>query len=50
MTADIAKNDAMSFWDWTKGMQHSQAYDEVSSTSPRILMTRSASVERPSSI
>ena len=27
--ADIAKNDAMSFWDWTKGMQHSQAYDEV---------------------
>lgn len=27
--ADIAKNDAMSYWDWTKGMQHHQAYDEV---------------------
>jgi hypothetical protein len=26
---DIAKNDGMSSWDWTKGMQHSQAYDEV---------------------
>jgi mannose-6-phosphate isomerase-like protein (cupin superfamily) len=27
--ADIAKNDAMSYWDWTKGMQHYQSYDEV---------------------
>ncbi len=27
--ADIAKNDAMSYWDWTKGMQHHQSYDEV---------------------
>jgi hypothetical protein len=27
--ADIAKNDAMSTWDWTKGMQHHQTYDEV---------------------
>ena len=26
---DIAKNDGMSGWDWTKGMQHTQAYDEV---------------------
>jgi hypothetical protein len=27
--ADIAKNDGMSYWDWTKGMQHHQSYDEV---------------------
>lgn len=27
--ADIAKADAMSYWDWTKGMQHYQSYDEV---------------------
>jgi hypothetical protein len=27
--ADIAKADGMSHWDFTKGMQHSQAYDEV---------------------
>lgn len=27
--ADIAKNDGMSSWDWTKGMQHHQTYDEV---------------------
>lgn len=27
--ADIAKADAMSHWDFTKGMQHHQAYDEV---------------------
>jgi hypothetical protein len=27
--ADIAKNDGMSYWDWTKGMQHHQTYDEV---------------------
>ena len=26
---DIAKNDGMSGWDWTKGMQHTQTYDEV---------------------
>lgn len=26
---DIAKNDGMSGWDWTKGMQHTQSYDEV---------------------
>jgi len=27
--ADIAKKDGMSYWDWTKGMQHYQSYDEV---------------------
>ena len=27
--ADVAKNDGMSYWDWTKGMQHHQSYDEV---------------------
>jgi len=27
--ADITKNDPMAYWDWTKGMQHHQAYDEV---------------------
>jgi hypothetical protein len=27
--ADIAKNDGMYYWDWTKGMQHHQTYDEV---------------------
>lgn len=27
--ADLAKNDPMSYWDWTKGMQHHQTYDEV---------------------
>jgi hypothetical protein len=27
--ADIARNDAMSYWAWTKGMQHHKNYDEV---------------------
>jgi hypothetical protein len=27
--ADIARADSMSYWDWTKGMQHYQSYDEV---------------------
>jgi hypothetical protein len=27
--ADMARNDGMSSWDWTKGMQHYQTYDEV---------------------
>jgi hypothetical protein len=27
--ADIARNDGMYSWDWTKGMQHHQTYDEV---------------------
>jgi hypothetical protein len=27
--ADIARNDGMYTWDWTKGMQHYQTYDEV---------------------
>jgi mannose-6-phosphate isomerase-like protein (cupin superfamily) len=27
--ADIARADSMSYWDFTKGMQHHQAYDEV---------------------
>jgi mannose-6-phosphate isomerase-like protein (cupin superfamily) len=27
--ADVARNDGMYSWDWTKGMQHHQTYDEV---------------------
>jgi hypothetical protein len=27
--AELPKNDGMSYWDWTKGMQHHQTYDEV---------------------
>jgi hypothetical protein len=27
--ADIARRDGMSSWDWSKGMQHYQSYDEV---------------------
>jgi mannose-6-phosphate isomerase-like protein (cupin superfamily) len=27
--AEVPKNDGMSYWDWTKGMQHHQSYDEV---------------------
>jgi len=27
--AELPKNDGMSYWDWTKGMQHHQSYDEV---------------------